>query len=172
MYKKVLLISGGAVLFLSTIMIVIVICLKDNKKTDFDNVIDMYDKMKNNEEQKYSQDIQLLDGIKTALTIWVADPQSDITCINNNVATLKEFIDISEKSKVLMSALEYVFDKNGKFNNCSSAFEGVTTKDVYVKIVNGTVCIKVKSKNELFNDYESPKGGGALQGLSGNWDVD
>ena len=87
------------------------------------------------------------------MATYIADPAYDSKNAYNNVTTLKTIIDEDDPNKIITTTLAWVFDENGRFDNDSSAFEGVTTSDVYVRIMNGAISIKIKSRNKLFDDY-------------------
>ena len=146
MIKKVLFKFGRVALLVSAMTISMVGCSESNNKSD--NLGSM---TKENEEESYRKDIQALDAVKVAVSCFVADPKASYT--DNKVVTLKELMDSGDPNKVISSIISETFDENGEFINASSAFEGVTIEDIYVKIVDGLVSVKVESRNKSFNDY-------------------
>ena len=155
MIKKVLFKSGRVALLVSVMMVSMVGCSDSNEKTyekeyDNNNIIgDMGEQYV--EKSKYSKDVAALDTVKVAVSILVADP--DARYKEGKLVTLKKLMDSGDPNKVISSTIEDTFDENGKFINASSAFEGVTIEDIYVKIVDGLVSVKVESRNKSFNDY-------------------
>ncbi len=110
------------------------------------------------DESKYSKDIQALDAVDTAIGLMVADPNSDWSDAKGKQTTLAKLME-NTANKVLGETLAEVF-KGDDFQNSSSAFEGITTADVKVRIDNGAVKIYVPSKDSNFDPYESPDGVG------------
>ncbi len=164
MYKKTLIIVGLIVLVLVAIMIGVVIFLVSKDKSDDDignnfNIVDMFDNSGDYvDESRYSKDKQALEAIPVAVMLMVAEPDTDWSLADNKVTTLKSLIDVGEKNNILIQTLQEIFDEDWKFKNSSSAFENVTTKDVYVKVVNGSVYVNVKSRDKDFDDFQDPMG--------------
>ena len=157
MYKKTLIKWGRVASIMSVVAISLVGCNNNNNYNrggnDTNAIIDNVNNVREKEERAYNMDMQALDAIKTALAIYIADPESNWKNAYNNVTTLKTIIDEDDPNKIITRTLAEIFDKNGKFLNKSSAFENVTTSDVYVRIMNGAISIKIKSRNKLFDDY-------------------
>ncbi len=124
------------------------------------------------DESKYSKDIQALDSIDTAMNLLVADPNSDWSKAKDTVCTLQDLIEVTKDSKEVNKVIKETLAETFKFsatlteaatfNNSSSAFAGITTEDVKVKVSNGAVTITVKSKDEDFANYQSPSGSASL----------
>ena len=115
------------------------------------------------DKSKHSKDITALDAVDTAVGLMVADPNSDYSAAaDEDGCTLKTLMEVKKEGKnvnqVLADTLAEVFNASGKFQNSSSAFEGITTNDVWVKIDNGAVTITVKSKDTDYANYQSPSG--------------
>ena len=105
------------------------------------------------DKSKYSKDMQALDSINTAVTAYVADPNSVIpeAASTANGTTLEALIT-ADTNKIIAPILKETFTGN-KFINSSSAFKDVTTANVKVWIVDGAVAIEVASKDTDFKPY-------------------
>ena len=154
--KKIIIAVASIAVFLLAIIIGVVILLTSKDRSEANDQGGK--KHSYVDESRYSKDIQELKAIEVAMSILIADPESDWSIADNKVTTLKALIDVGEKNSCIMEILQEVFDEDGKFDNSSSAFEGVTTEDVYIKIINGVAQINVKSKDKTFKDYQAPKG--------------
>ena len=106
------------------------------------------------EKSKYSKDIQALDSINTAVTAYVADPNS---VIPDDASTAKgttlAALITADTNKIIAPILKETFGDDETFNNSSSAFKDVTTTNVKVWIVDGAVAIEVASKDTDFKPY-------------------
>lgn len=105
------------------------------------------------EKSKYSKDIQALDSLKTAVSTFVANPDSKYK--NNTDTTLEAIItgdansDFYDPNETIKKTLQEVFtfpaadaaNTDITFNNASAVFEGLEAGDIQVKIVNGAVSI-------------------------------
>ena len=115
------------------------------------------------EKSKYSKDISALDSIKTAVSMYVGDPESNFPSnIDSTPVKLKDLMAAdSDVSGVIAPVLQEVFttstDDAGAttmtFNNSSEAFDGITTDDVLVIIDNGAVSICVPVIGDDYNAY-------------------
>ena len=102
------------------------------------------------EKSKYSKDMQALDSINTAVTAYVADPDSKIpTGADTAGVTLKALMaKTSDKNGIIAPILKETFGDDETFNNSSSAFAGIDTSDVTVWIVDGAVAIEVPASGD------------------------
>ena len=105
------------------------------------------------EEAKYSKDMQALDSINTAVTAYVADPNS---VIPDDASTAKgttlAALITADTNKIIAPILKETFGDDKTFNNSSSAFAGIDTSDVTVWIVDGAVAIEVPASGD-YDDY-------------------
>ena len=101
------------------------------------------------EKSKYSKDMQALDSINTAVTAYVADPNS---VIPDDASTAKgttlAALITADTNEIIAPILKETFGDDETFNNSSSAFAGIDTSDVTVWIVDGAVAIEVPASGD------------------------
>lgn len=118
---------------------------------------------KEEDMENYKKDISTVDAISTAVSVFVADPDSvgnyqdkyiyKLSTLMNGKITVdgKEvYIDTNE---ILKKCLKDTVSDDGKLIVSSTAFSGMTTDDVFIMIDNGMVNVYVKSKNSDFESY-------------------
>lgn len=123
------------------------------------------------ERSKYSNDIQALDSIKTALSMFVTDEEANASVAKDGTNLLSLMAKTNDPNEVISSTLAEVFTitkgaggvTKAVFNNVSATFNGIEADDIQVTITNGAVSIYVPVTASQSGIYEPYKTGTAYE---------